>query len=453
LQNPENDWSSAEAYIRSILPQQKLYKEIAAGAVVSDEAVREEYIRQTAKAKAEYIGVLFTDVAAGYEPSADEIDAWYAAHPDDYRSDVQAQATVVRFKKTPSDADAKEVLDFSGEIRADIVAGRKDFAAAAAEYSEDTGSAQRGGDLGKFDRNRMVAPFTEAAFSLPVGEVSQPVRTDFGYHLIEVLDQVVDKSGQVTEITARHILLKVAPGPETLDLIRESATEFASRVNAGNFVSTAEAEALDLVAPGPFTAARDIPSIPLSLQGSDFVFAAKPGEVSPVFENRDFFYVVLAGAPIPAGVRLLDEVRSQVTLAVRQEHDLTAAKAKLAPAVGEVQMGRSMAEVAQSAGLAHAVTDTFTANGNIDGVGYGTEFNMSVINGKVGELLPEIVTLRGVFATRPLWISPFNAEDYSQRQPGLQAVLLQRAQNEVINTWFDEQLAAADIVDHRHRLR
>ncbi len=61
----------------------------------------------------------------------------------------------------------------------------------------------------------MVAPFTEAAFSLPVGEVSQPVRTRFGYHLIEVLSQDKDKdTGEVYQVHARHILLKVTPGPD-----------------------------------------------------------------------------------------------------------------------------------------------------------------------------------------------------------------------------------------------
>lgn len=81
-----------------------------------------------------------------------------------------------------------EALALADELRARILAG-EDFAALARAYSDDTGSAVEGGDLGWFGRGRMVAPFEEAAFSLPIGEVSEPIKTDFGYHLIEVLER------------------------------------------------------------------------------------------------------------------------------------------------------------------------------------------------------------------------------------------------------------------------
>ena len=454
LQNSENDWTSAENYVRSMLPRQKLNDEIAASAFVSDQDVRKEYIRQTGRGVAEYMGVLFTDVGADYEPAAADIQAWYEAHQDEYMGTAQAQGQVVRFAKTPSEADEADILALMNEIREDILSGRKDFATAAAEFSDDESSAVRGGDLGRFDRNRMVAPFTEAAFSLEVGELSEPVRTKFGYHLIEVTEQDRDKdSGEVYEVTARHILLKVTPGPGTLDMIREAADAFRDRVDGASFLMTAEAEAMDLIAADAVAENRDIPGLPLSLQGANWLFDAEKGEVSPVFENRDCYYVVLCEGHTPAAVRPLEEVRGQVTLAVRKEHNVEAAKAKLTPAVGEVQMGRSMAEVAEANGLAHAVTDTFTANGNIDGVGYGTDFNMDVIMGTVGELIPEIETLRGVFAATPLWVKPVDQADFEQRMPGLRAALLQRAQGEVISAWFDERIADSEIVDHRHMLR
>jgi parvulin-like peptidyl-prolyl isomerase len=89
---------------------------------------------------------------------------------------------------TPEPRDDAATLALANELRARIQAG-EDFAALAAEYSDDFGSAQTGGDLGWFGRGMMVAPFEEAAFSLPVGEVSEPVQTDFGYHLIQVVER------------------------------------------------------------------------------------------------------------------------------------------------------------------------------------------------------------------------------------------------------------------------
>jgi parvulin-like peptidyl-prolyl isomerase len=81
-----------------------------------------------------------------------------------------------------------EALALANELRNRILAG-EDFAALAGAYSDDTGSGANGGDLGWFGKGRMVAPFEEAAFSRPVGEVSEPVETDFGYHLIEVIEK------------------------------------------------------------------------------------------------------------------------------------------------------------------------------------------------------------------------------------------------------------------------
>lgn len=452
LANPNNDWTAAEAYIRDTIPRQKLTDEIAAGAFVTELEVREEYIRQTGRAVAEYIGVLFSDVGADYEPSEEDILAWYDSHSDEYQAAEQAQVKVVQFAKTASDADEAEVLQDINDLRDLITSGRQEFAIVASQNSEDAISSNRGGDLGRFGRDRMVDAFSDVAFNLPVGELSEPVKTKFGYHLIEVTERDVDKTtGEVYDITARHILLKITPGPRTLDIIQDSAISFRDRVDDKSFLSTAEAEAMDLISPSAFPAGRDIPSIANSFQGSAWAFQANAGQVSPVFENDDMFYVVLCEAALPAGTRPLEEVRGQVTLGLRNEHNLALATAKLAPALAEVQQGGDMAEVAVTAELAHAITDTFTANGNVDGVGYGTDFNMAVIRGTVGEMLPEIETLRGVFAAVPLWVNELDQANFDQRSSGIRNALQQRAQGELINDWFTEQAESAEIVDQRYR--
>lgn len=88
----------------------------------------------------------------------------------------------------PETRTEAEALALALELRERILAG-EDFATLAAEFSDDTGSAVNGGDLGWFGRGAMVAPFEEAAFTLEPGQVSEPVRSDFGYHLIEVLEK------------------------------------------------------------------------------------------------------------------------------------------------------------------------------------------------------------------------------------------------------------------------
>jgi parvulin-like peptidyl-prolyl isomerase len=82
----------------------------------------------------------------------------------------------------------EQVRAFAEELRRQIQNGA-DFATLAQQYSDDSSNASTGGDLGWFGRGRMVAAFEEAAFSLPLNEVSEPIKTDFGYHLIEVLEK------------------------------------------------------------------------------------------------------------------------------------------------------------------------------------------------------------------------------------------------------------------------
>lgn len=454
LQNPENDWSQIEDYVRrTMLPRQKLTEQIAGGAVVSEEEVRREYVRQAGLAMAEYIGVAFGDISDGYNPTDAEISAWYAAHPDDYRHDGLAVCKVVRFAKAASSADEKEVLDSLTEVRRDILSGKTDFAAAAAQFSDDTGSGSRGGDLGTFDRNRMVPEFTSAAFGLPVGQISEPVRTKFGYHLIEVVAQQTDAAGAVSQITARHILQHVTPGPQTLDLISEAANGFRGRVNAGSFAATAEAEAHELLTPAPVLRGRDIPGLAMSVMGTNWLFSAVPGAISPVFENDDCYYVLSAERVEPAGVRSLDEVRSQVMLALRKQHNGQVARQRLAPALAAVKAGAALSQAASEFGLKYAVTDTFSYNSNVADVGYGTDFNKEIIEGLVGRPTAEIETARGVYVGKPLWIKPIDETDFALRRAGIQQALLARAQGEIVQKWLQELKDQAKVEDRRAMMR
>ena len=89
---------------------------------------------------------------------------------------------------TPAPRSEAEAIALATELRDRILAGEK-FEDIAAQYSNDTSNAQSGGDLGWFGRGAMVAAFEEAAFALPIGQISEPITTSFGVHLIEVLEK------------------------------------------------------------------------------------------------------------------------------------------------------------------------------------------------------------------------------------------------------------------------
>ncbi len=101
---------------------------------------------------------------------------------------VQARHILISVAEGATEEEQAAALSEAISLTQRLRAG-EDFATLAAQYSDDTGSAQQGGDLGFFPRGRMVSEFEDAAFSLPVGEISDPVRSMFGYHIIQVTNR------------------------------------------------------------------------------------------------------------------------------------------------------------------------------------------------------------------------------------------------------------------------
>src|ERR1700676_1464505 len=138
-------------------------------------------------------GQLVQDLTANIKPDDAAIKAYYEAHKADYEApEVKARHILIRFKGSavPVRAGQKELTEEEALARAkdlrEKIAKGADFGALAKAESDDTGTGANGGDLGSFGHGRMVKEFDEAAFSLPVGEISQPVKSQFGYHIIQV---------------------------------------------------------------------------------------------------------------------------------------------------------------------------------------------------------------------------------------------------------------------------
>jgi parvulin-like peptidyl-prolyl isomerase len=120
-----------------------------------------------------------------------DIEAYYNAHKSDYET-VKARHILIRVKGAPMQQPAgkpeltdEEALAKAKSIREKLLAG-EDFATVAKVESDDTGSAAKGGDLGEFKKGMMVPPFEQAAFAAKVGEITEPVKSPFGYHIIKV---------------------------------------------------------------------------------------------------------------------------------------------------------------------------------------------------------------------------------------------------------------------------
>ncbi|MEE8474324.1 MAG: peptidylprolyl isomerase [Myxococcota bacterium] len=121
------------------------------------------------------------------EDRESEARALYSEHSDRYDTPERVQARHILLKVEPdADAEREQEVRAAAEALLEEIRGGADFSAVAERESQDPGSRQRGGDLGEFERGRMVPAFEEVAFELEPGQVSEPVRSEFGFHIIRV---------------------------------------------------------------------------------------------------------------------------------------------------------------------------------------------------------------------------------------------------------------------------
>ncbi|HUE95431.1 MAG TPA: SurA N-terminal domain-containing protein, partial [Longimicrobiaceae bacterium] len=190
-----------ENYYRSTIPRSKLVRQVTAGMYLSDAELWQLWKDRNETATVEFVPLDVSVLVPGdVEVTPAELRTYYNQNRSDFERSETVRARIAYLQKGLATADTAAALREALELREEI-AGGADFAAVAARASADRGSAAQGGALGAFGRGQMVEPFEEAAFALPVGEISQPVQTEFGYHLIQVQSRDGD------EVAARHILV------------------------------------------------------------------------------------------------------------------------------------------------------------------------------------------------------------------------------------------------------
>lgn len=146
------------------------------------------------------------------------------------KTDLRASHILIKCDQNAFPKDTLEAYNKAVKIRGEIMKGM-DFNTAARKYSEDPSAKENAGDLGYFSSMQMVYPFETAAYSTKNGEVSQPVRTRFGYHLIKVNDSRPAQG----EVRVAHIMVKIAAGTGGDDSIKaaQKINEIYAKLKAG----------------------------------------------------------------------------------------------------------------------------------------------------------------------------------------------------------------------------
>ena len=279
----------AEENARSQLLSQKLETLIVGSVKVTDAEIEQAYIERNEKVRVSYVGFDVNAISDSLALVADaEVQAYYEAHRDEYQEDAAIRAAFVSLPKIATARDEAEAKAEIDRVFAEVRRG-EDFAELARAYS-DGPSGPRGGDLGFFGRGRMVKPFEDAAFALDAGEISEPVKTQFGWHVIKV--EETRGAADSLEVHARHILVEVRPGRDTLDSLRVLAEEFAEIAEDVGFDSAVNQRDLQSQDSEFITAGSFFPLLGNSTSGLVNKFLnGSLGDVSSVYENDQGIHV------------------------------------------------------------------------------------------------------------------------------------------------------------------
>jgi peptidyl-prolyl cis-trans isomerase D len=389
--------SQLETYYRAQIPKQKLFEQIAIGAYPSDAELWAAYRDIHDTAQITFASARPTSIDPSITVSDDEIRTYYDTHKEEMEHPGRAMVSITQIRRTITPADSAAVKAHAIELRNRILAGEK-FEDIAKSESADSGSALQGGDLGQTPKGRFVPDFEKAAYALKPGEISQPVLTQFGYHIIR-LDSLKGDT-----IALHHILLRIAQSDSAAsrtDRKADSLSKIAANAEApARFDSAVKLLHLDI------SRAAVIEDEPAMLNGapvpsvSAWAFGgARVGESSDLYEDDGGYYLARLESITPGGTPSLDAVKGDIKnllIKKKQIDNLVGPARKLAQAAAASSFEQAAAVLHTD--LGHS--QPFTRVGEVPGVGRANEVIGAAFTLPLGAISQPIKTDEGVFVIR-----------------------------------------------------
>jgi peptidyl-prolyl cis-trans isomerase D len=435
-----------EAYYRDVIPRSKLLRQVGAGIWLSDAELWQQWKDQNQLAEIRFVPL---NPATRYEDSEftisdDEIRDYYRSHEGEFEVPARATIRFAVLDKTPTPADTAAARERAVEIRRRIDEG-EDFAELARAESADQASASVGGELGVFPRGRNIAPFDSAVFAGPTGLLAEPVRTPFGYHVIDILERWGADSAQ-----ARHILIPIERTDESeirllarADSLEDLAEEMPLEQAASRMGLTAGT--VDITLDFPFIAGAGQIS-----EGADWAFEeAAPGDVSPVFETTTAFYALELVSSEPEGVMPLETATPAIESTLRFDRKMERARAEAQQVVERTRSGTDLANVAAEMSLEVRMAGPFAREDFVSGIGRHNAVVGAAFGLPLGEVSDVVSAPTNHYVLEVLQRTEPDSTAWRQQLPQQRQQAVAMLQQQRLREWIEALRANARIVDRR----
>jgi peptidyl-prolyl cis-trans isomerase D len=408
---------------------------------VTDEAVQTYYdthretYRDAERRQIRYVAIAPQRFAMERDFSPAEIEAYYTAHQETFQRPEHVHARHILFKLAESaTAEQEAAVRAQAESVLSELRNGADFAALAAAHSEDTATATAGGDLGFFPRGQMVNAFEDVAFSLPVGQLSDLVRTPFGLHILRVDEKAAEGLKPLSEVQ-QDIVTQLRE-----EKAQEAAIAFTDDFvvtledNPSRFVDLATQHGLPVVTTSLVTATESVPDITDVPDVVRRAFALQGQAVETVQGAEGSYYVLQVAEIQPTTIPALDAVRERVTQDVRMQQATELASQKAAEWVTQVQAGTALEALASGLQIQVSETTLFQRGDAIPQLGSVPTFSRVAF-----ELPPNEVgmTHEGsrVFVLQVIERREADMTAYAQEKADYRTTLLDRKQGQMLQAF------------------
>lgn len=466
-----------EADQKNVLLGEKLTRIIMGAAKVSEAEVHQWYDWQNTSVNIDY--VLFEPASySDIKPSAEEIAAYFAAQKENYKTDPMVKARYVVFDpdaykdqvkvdkdeitdyydsnmsefKTEKTVEARHILikldpeaneeaDLAAKTRAEEISkmakGGQDFAELATTYSEGP-TKDRGGYLGKFQQSQMVKPFADEAFSMAAGEISEPVKTQFGWHVIKI--ESVEEASTRTIEQSREQIIDTLTGRKAQNLAYDRAEQFYERCfEKDDLVNNAKILELAVMETGAFS--RRGPDALGSDQGTfaTAAFALQTDEISDIQDIGDRYYLIQPTEIIDAAVPEMDAVKERVEVDLTKKMQSDKAREDAEAMSADLDAGKPFEESSAGYGISVKQTGLFTRNASIPEIGSDPTFTEAAFQlSSAGSTSDRPVQgSAGYYLLRLSERKIPAADGFETEKDGISSMLLRQKQRTVTQDWID----------------
>lgn len=378
----------------------------------------------------------------------EEIRAYYGESIDRYRTRKQIRARHILFRlaQEASQEEEERVRETALEVLQQAREG-EDFAELAEAHSQDRSTAENdGGDLGFFSRGEMVRPFEDAAFAMQPGEISELVRTPFGYHIIKV-EEVRDESTRPLE-EVREDILATLKGMAAADMAHEKALSLIDQMPYDMDLKSYASE-LGMSAENTpfFSRDEDVPGIGGNERLREVLFSLPWNSVSDVMEHDGRFYIFQLIEEKPSYLPDLEQVISDVRKDLLLERARDKAEIAAQEILDRLREGEDWNDLADSEGLAVNTSEFFQRNERIRGIGLVQDVQEAAFALDGMDPYPQQVyeSVYGFHVIRWEDSKGIDEEEFEKEKAKVKASLRGMNHHVMFSSWLENLRARADI--------